>query len=133
MKPKKGEPLPTDIAIGQRIRSYRKARRLTQSDLGTALGVTFQQIQKYENGRNRVSGSRLVTMCNVLDTTPAQILGTKNGGGEDPFAITADTAVARALDAFRRMPKESRTHAADMVVSAMLLAQEQARAKTKTR
>jgi transcriptional regulator with XRE-family HTH domain len=48
---------------------------LTQQELGKALGVTFQQIQKYETGANRVSGSRLLEICQALDVDPNHLLG----------------------------------------------------------
>jgi transcriptional regulator with XRE-family HTH domain len=46
---------PVDSLVGERIRLLRKRRKMSQSDLGQAIGVTFQQIQKYENGKNRAS------------------------------------------------------------------------------
>ncbi len=52
-------PLPTDIYVGSRIRLQRTFVQMTQTALGERLGVTFQQIQKYENGKNRVSPSKL--------------------------------------------------------------------------
>jgi transcriptional regulator with XRE-family HTH domain len=55
-----------DVLVGQRIRALRCARELSQADLGNLVGVTFQQIQKYENGANRVSASRLLAMAQAL-------------------------------------------------------------------
>lgn len=134
LKSRSPKSVAADIAIGQRLRSYRRARKLSQSQVGHALGVTFQQIQKYENGKNRISGSRLIEVCNVLDTTPAQLLGVgKGNGGTDPFDIAGDPAVSRALAAFRIMTKEQRSHAADMVVSAMRLSQESSNVPAKTK
>jgi transcriptional regulator with XRE-family HTH domain len=50
---------PVDSLVGARIRLLRKRRKMSQQELGKALGVTFQQVQKYENGKNRVGASRL--------------------------------------------------------------------------
>lgn len=122
-----------DVAIGQRLRSYRKARKLTQTDLGAGLGVTFQQIQKYENGRNRISGSRLIEVCKLLDVSPGQLLGTGKSNGVDPFDIAGDVSVARALNAFRLMTKEQRSHAADMVTSIYRLTTESSHGTTKSK
>jgi DNA-binding transcriptional regulator YiaG len=58
---------PVDSLVGERIRLLRKRRKMSQSDLGQALGVTFQQIQKYENGKNRVGASRLHLIATALD------------------------------------------------------------------
>jgi transcriptional regulator with XRE-family HTH domain len=55
-----------DETVGARIRILRKRRKMSQSELGKALGVTFQQVQKYENGMNRVSASRLHLVATAL-------------------------------------------------------------------
>lgn len=57
---------PVDAHIGQRIRARRGMLNMSQTDLGQRIGLTFQQVQKYENGSNRVSVSRLVQMAAVL-------------------------------------------------------------------
>ena len=56
-----------DVAIGRRAREARLSHGLTQTELGNAIGVSFQQIQKYEKGTNRISGSRLWMIGNVLN------------------------------------------------------------------
>lgn len=58
---------PIDVYIGQRLRAERLARKMSQADLGAALNVTFQQIQKYERGDNRVSASMLTKAAEALD------------------------------------------------------------------
>jgi transcriptional regulator with XRE-family HTH domain len=57
---------PLDAHIGALVRSHRRRLGLTQSDLGAALGVTFQQIQKYEKATNRICAGRLQDIANVL-------------------------------------------------------------------
>nr|WP_210289857.1 helix-turn-helix transcriptional regulator [Rhizobium sp. BK196] len=52
-------PDPIDIIVGRNVRQLRARRRVSQLELGEALGLTFQQIQKYEKGTNRVSASKL--------------------------------------------------------------------------
>jgi len=61
---------PVDRHVGARIRMQRMVRRLSQTGLGNEVGVTFQQVQKYENGVNRVSASRLQQFANVLKVRP---------------------------------------------------------------
>ncbi|MBE7218089.1 MAG: helix-turn-helix transcriptional regulator [Caulobacteraceae bacterium] len=61
-------PDPIDIHIGQRIRARRKALGVSQERLAAALGLTFQQVQKYERGANRVSGSKLWHIAESLQT-----------------------------------------------------------------
>ena len=62
----KRAPDPVDKFVGQNIRIFRKAKNLPQTALGNALGLTFQQIQKYERGSNRMGGSRLYEFATVL-------------------------------------------------------------------
>lgn len=60
---------PTDIdkRIGEYIRIFRKAKGLTQTELATAIGVTFQQVQKYENGKNRIGPGRLSRVAEIVE------------------------------------------------------------------
>lgn len=82
---------PIDVHVGQRIRQRRTLLGLSQTDLGEAIGLTFQQVQKYERGANRVSSSRLFDVARILDVplswffeempgdvkakSPAQVMG----------------------------------------------------------
>ena len=64
-----GKPNPVDIHVGRRVRHRRTLLGLSQEKLGEAVGLTFQQIQKYERGTNRISASRLYAISNVLDVS----------------------------------------------------------------
>jgi transcriptional regulator with XRE-family HTH domain len=64
----------TDKLIGQNIRANRLARGLTQETLAGKIGVTFQQVQKYENGSNGARGSRLVQIAKALDVPAGRCL-----------------------------------------------------------
>lgn len=64
---KKIFPHPVDRYVGERLRTLRVLRGYTQSKMGNALGLTFQQIQKYERGLNRVGSSRLYEISNILE------------------------------------------------------------------
>jgi transcriptional regulator with XRE-family HTH domain len=61
---------PVDRHVGGRIRMQRMVRGISQGDLGNAVGVTFQQIQKYEKGANRVGASRLQWIAKALKVAP---------------------------------------------------------------
>ena len=63
----KGFPNPIDVHVGQRIRQRRTLLGMSQEKLGEAIGLTFQQVQKYERGANRVGSSRLFDLSQVLD------------------------------------------------------------------
>lgn len=58
---------PVDRHVGQRVRLARVSKKMSQTALGDASGITFQQIQKYEKGTNRISASRLFEFAAVLD------------------------------------------------------------------
>ncbi|WP_165190565.1 helix-turn-helix domain-containing protein [Caulobacter soli] len=61
-------PHPIDRHVGALIRLRRRALKISQTELATAVGVTFQQVQKYERGANRVSASKLYEIAQKLDT-----------------------------------------------------------------
>lgn len=65
------QTLPADARIAERIRLRRLEKRMSQTDLGNALGVSFQQVQKYEKGANRVGAARLEQIAKVLDVDTA--------------------------------------------------------------
>ncbi len=60
-------PDPVDIHVGQQVRKRRNALSMSQEKLGKALGLTFQQVQKYERGMNRIGSSRLYHLSQILD------------------------------------------------------------------
>ena len=64
---KEGRPSPIDVHVGARIRLRRTLLGMSQERLGEALGLTFQQVQKYERGVNRVGASRLFDLSRILD------------------------------------------------------------------
>src|SRR5579859_4759086 len=61
------EPNQTDVVVGQRIRAFRKDANFSQTELADQIGVTFQQVQKYEKGTNRVGVGRLIHIARALD------------------------------------------------------------------
>jgi transcriptional regulator with XRE-family HTH domain len=81
-------PDPIDIAVGARIRASRNAAAVSQTKLAESIGLTFQQVQKYERGTNRVSASVLVRIAATLQTTASALLG-ETGGGAAPGRVDA--------------------------------------------
>lgn len=67
----KKQPDPIDIHVGSRVRLRRTMMGMSQEKLGDKLGITFQQIQKYEKGTNRMGASRLQNIAVILDTPVA--------------------------------------------------------------
>jgi len=64
-------PHPVDIHVGKRVKEIRTIRGLTQSNVADLLGISFQQLQKYETGANRVSASRMFETAKLLDVSPS--------------------------------------------------------------
>jgi transcriptional regulator with XRE-family HTH domain len=83
----KRSPLPVDTLVGQNIRICRLQRGLSQTELGTRIGVTFQQVQKYEKGANRVGASRLTQIADTLQVSlPTLFDGASTVGQVGPEA-----------------------------------------------
>lgn len=94
-----------DQAIGARIRTYRKALGLSQTDLAHVIGVKFQQVQKYESGANRIAASRLWRIADALGISVLRLF-------EDLHLETeADTQAFEMLDLYRRLPQGARAQA----------------------
>jgi transcriptional regulator with XRE-family HTH domain len=108
---------PIDLLVGSRIRRFRKGRRMSQAQLGKKLGVTFQQVQKYENGKNRVGASRLQMISTALDVPVGQFLADDAGTSRTsakPLAF--DPQALRFAEAFVRLSdRELRNSIIDMV------------------
>lgn len=96
---------PEDIAISVRIRSLRRERNMTQMDLAALIGVTYQQVQKYEVGRNRISGSRIGQIAAAFDVPPSAILGTSEQQLEQSLGdkMTATAKGCRHAAAFIKL------------------------------
>jgi transcriptional regulator with XRE-family HTH domain len=108
---------PIDLLVGSRIRRFRKGRRMSQAQLGKKLGVTFQQVQKYENGKNRVGASRLQMISTALDVPVGQFFADDAGTSRTsakPLAF--DPQALRFAEAFIRLSdRELRNSIIDMV------------------
>jgi transcriptional regulator with XRE-family HTH domain len=77
-----------DAALGRRVRERRKALRLTLASLADSLGMTFQQVQKYESGANRISVSRLVHIAGALSCTVEDLIdGVEDGRARRPLRL----------------------------------------------
>lgn len=90
---------PIDVAVGIRVRSRRREMGLSQTALADHLGLTFQQVQKYERGSNRVSASMLVHIAERLKCSVASLVGETADGVETPTGDLLDClALSGAID-----------------------------------
>lgn len=99
---------PIDIAVGARIRLLRKVRGLSQQALADAAGVTFQQIQKYERGANRVSASMLSRIAGSLQTPVSEMFGEGAGASgmiDEVAHLLSEPGALELLRAYSNLPK----------------------------
>jgi transcriptional regulator with XRE-family HTH domain len=107
-------PDQLDVAIGATIRIRRKQAGISQQLVAERCGITFQQVQKYENGRNRISFSRLVKIAHVLGVRVAELVGDIDqavGVGTNDTDVLVNLAMAGAkelLDDYVRLPEALR-------------------------
>ena len=94
---------PVDVQVGERIRFRRKLMRMSQSALGEKLGITFQQVQKYEKGSNRISASKLQATANILGAPISYFFaddGSDPEGAGRENSNDADVVTQNAIAAF---------------------------------
>jgi transcriptional regulator with XRE-family HTH domain len=94
------------MAIGARLRTRRRQLGLSQSDLAERLGVSFQQVQKYERGANRVAASTLLAAAEALGVTVGWLVGedpSQDGGEEEIFRALARPGALELLEAFNHI------------------------------
>ena len=99
---------PIDIAVGDRIRLLRKVRGLSQQALAEAAGVTFQQIQKYERGANRVSASMLSRIAATLQAPVSEMFGEAtpaSGAIDEVAALLSEPGALELLRAYTQLPR----------------------------
>jgi len=96
---------PIDVAVGSRIRVRRQGLKISQAGLAEALNLSFQQIQKYERGANRVSASMLVKIARKLECSAAALLGEAEGqaGDAEFLALLSSPGSVDLLAAFCRI------------------------------
>jgi len=110
---------PVDTFVGGRIKARRLEMSMSQEKLGNAIGLTFQQVQKYEKGSNRVGSSRLLQIANALKVAPAYFFDGSPGAGRktqvqlasaaDGLSEFASSKEGLALiRAFMNLPKDLR-------------------------
>jgi transcriptional regulator with XRE-family HTH domain len=100
-------PVPLDKVVGRRMRARRLQLGLSKRALGDALGISYQQVQKYEQGVSRIGAGRLQQVAEILNVPVSVLFDEKLGGSQDRDAAFAflDTAYSlRLVQAFARIP-----------------------------
>jgi transcriptional regulator with XRE-family HTH domain len=95
-----------DKIIGRNLRAFRRQRNMSQGHIADAVKLTFQKIQKYENGSNRISGSRTAQFCQLFKVAPNDFFNGVPGINQTAGALDASSSRARkALRSRRRYPR----------------------------
>ena len=104
----KKQPHPVDVAVGKKLKELRTMHRMSQSDVAGKLGLSFQQIQKYETGSNRISASRLYELSNILSVCVSdffselgQVAKRRDEGGGDSLVLSMANQIIKT-----KTPKE---------------------------
>jgi len=116
------DPTLIDQTVGERIRRRRAALEISQPELAEQIGVTYQQLQKYENGKNRISAGRLYDIAKILKTSiayfyegldPLHSAVRKGGAAEegDEFVGMDDSQLIELVTAFRKIRDASARNA----------------------
>jgi transcriptional regulator with XRE-family HTH domain len=98
---------PTDALVGHNVRICRLQKKLTQGDLGRRIGVSFQQVQKYENGANRIGAGRLTQIAGVLGVPLSALFdgaaAAGNSGLQSVREMVSRPRALRLLQAYDRI------------------------------
>ncbi len=108
----KRSPMPVDVLVGQNIRICRLQKDISQGELGRQIGVTFQQVQKYEKGANRVGASRLNQIADALGISLTTLFegaptGTHVAPEQSARSLLAKPHSLRLLQAFNKIHSET--------------------------
>jgi transcriptional regulator with XRE-family HTH domain len=101
-------PDEADIALGRRLKSLRVGRGLSQTALGLLLGVSFQQIQKYENATNRIRVSQLRRIAEALGVQVMELLEVSRAESSEVTDMIDTRTARRLMEAFRGLPSGER-------------------------
>jgi transcriptional regulator with XRE-family HTH domain len=114
-------PTEVDVHVGQMIRHLRAVHKITQEQLAERLGLTFQQIQKYEKGTNRVSASRIYGICEVFNVTPNDLfaglaISGREGQPADP-TLLQDRRSVEVIRRFNELPEKAKNSVSQLIFS----------------
>ena len=87
-----------DEIIGRNLRVFRLQKNMSQEQVASAVNVTFQQVQKYEKGTNRISGSRMAQFCQLLNVSPNDFFKGVAGINQKGGGSTLDTSFLASKD-----------------------------------
>ena len=99
-------PDPKDVEVGRRVRAFRLNKGMSQEKLGDELGITFQQVQKYEKGVNRIGAGRLQRIAEILGVPVSEFFATSASAPSagNLYELVDTAAALRLLRAYARIP-----------------------------
>lgn len=101
-------PHPNDVLVGANLRLLRNSAKMSQTDMAEALGVTFQQVQKYEKGTNRLGAGRLLTVANLLKVPVSAFYEGAKGMAKEspPLLLLGKRDAFRLAEAFSKIENQ---------------------------
>ena len=129
-KKKNRRPNSADIGVGESLRVHRQLAGMSQSELAGKLGVSFQQVQKYEKGANRIGAGRLSQIAEIFDVPIAALFDVNaitSNGESVPIKLIPDRGTLKLLTGFGSIPHRQVRHSLIGLVDAI------ARIKPKAR
>ena len=111
--------MATDRMIGHRVAGMRKLRRISRRQLARDIGITAQQLAKYEAGTNRIPASRLVTIALALDCSLSQVFGVPidSSASVSEHSISSDPETLKLLHVWERLDHRTRIRVLSLIES----------------
>jgi len=116
-KPK--SPNEVDVTVGRNVRRIRNMIGMSQETLGVELGLTFQQVQKYEKGTNRISASKLVAISQALDCSIAQLFADVDASSNSVPLPNVSAAALKLAGEFDKISSDSQRSAVAKLVESL--------------
>jgi transcriptional regulator with XRE-family HTH domain len=100
---------PVDVHVGRKLKEIRTEQRFSQTDIAQRIGLSFQQVQKYEIGSNRIAASRLFELAQIFDVSPAYFFtGLHHNANSDETRPDSGKDIMRALEQIKDDALKSR-------------------------
>uniref|UniRef100_UPI003F493D44 helix-turn-helix domain-containing protein n=1 Tax=Ensifer adhaerens TaxID=106592 RepID=UPI003F493D44 len=112
-------PNEVDLTVGRNVRRIRNMLGMSQEALGVKLGLTFQQVQKYEKGTNRISASKLVAISHALDCSIAQLFADVDASSNTVPLPSVSAAALKLAGEFDKITSDSQRSAVVKLVESL--------------
>lgn len=113
------DPNEVDVTVGRNVRHIRNMIGMSQEALGAKLGLTFQQVQKYEKGTNRISASKLVAISHALDCSISQLFADVDASANTVSLPNVSSAALKLASEFDKIASDAQRSAVTKLVASL--------------